>query len=330
MKVAIIGAGMAGLAAARTLKQSGIESVVFEKSRGVGGRVATRRQDGFIWDTGATSITPRGKHIEDLMLNQLDTSELVEVKLPIYTHTGLRVSPGDPRRTTPRYTYQSGNTVLPKLLAKELDVRLDTQIDNIQADGAGFRILDERYDGLVLTPPIPQTATLLWSLGESRPIGGAKYRACITVLLGYAVALPDTHYHSLLDPDQRHPLTWLCLESVKSPGRAPEGGSALCAQLSREFTQTYYEAPDAQLVETVSGYVARIYGAGFSTPTASNVMRWKYSQPETLANFESVNPPGSRLVIASDGLLGGHVEDAYEVGVRAAKVLQASLTPQIV
>lgn len=325
MKIAVIGAGMAGLAAARNLQQNQMEVVVFEKSRGVGGRVATRRHEGFTWDTGATSITPRGKLIEDLMLHQLDTSELVQISLPIYTHIGLRVSPGDTRRATLRYTYRTGNSALPKLLENGLNIRLETQVDAIEADGKGYRVLEEYYDGVVLTPPVPQTSALLWSLGESRALAGAKYRACLSVLLGFASELPATPYYSLLDSDQRHPLTWLSLESRKSPDRAPEGHSALCAQLNREFTQTYYEAPDAELVRTVSGYVERLYGPSFAVPVASSVMRWKYSQPETTANFENVNPAGSTLVIASDGILGGHVEDAYEVGVKAAMILTASL-----
>ena len=48
-KVAIIGAGISGLALANKLKNH-FEVVVFEKSRGYGGRVATRR-------SGAVSYT---------------------------------------------------------------------------------------------------------------------------------------------------------------------------------------------------------------------------------------------------------------------------------
>lgn len=52
MKVAIIGAGLAGLCCARTLHQAGIAFVVLEASDGVGGRVRTDQLDGFILDRG--------------------------------------------------------------------------------------------------------------------------------------------------------------------------------------------------------------------------------------------------------------------------------------
>ena len=62
MKLAIIGAGVAGLAAARALRQRrpDLAITIYEKSRGLGGRVATGRRDGYIFDHGAQNM--RGPH----------------------------------------------------------------------------------------------------------------------------------------------------------------------------------------------------------------------------------------------------------------------------
>lgn len=90
MRVGIVGAGAAGLAAARELRGQGHAVVVFEKSRGFGGRIATRRVGPYTFDTGATSIAPRGKSIEQVMLHELDTSELILVEKPIYVHQRSR------------------------------------------------------------------------------------------------------------------------------------------------------------------------------------------------------------------------------------------------
>lgn len=43
MTVAIIGAGMAGLSCARALVQAGVAVELFDKGRGPGGRMSTRR-----------------------------------------------------------------------------------------------------------------------------------------------------------------------------------------------------------------------------------------------------------------------------------------------
>ena len=319
MRVGIVGAGICGLSAARQLKQNGHEAVLFEKSRGPGGRVATRRQDGFVWDTGATSIAPRGKSIHNVILEELDKTDLVTVEKPIYVHAGLRVTPGS--RITERYVYRSGINTLAKLLAKDLDIRTETQIETIEKVGDGYRLLNEEFDALILTPPIPQTSALLWSLGESKPLANARYRPCLSIMLGFNSPLPPTHYHALLEPEQRHPLTWLSLESEKSPDRAGVGCAAMVAQMSPTFSLSYYEQPNEWLVENVLGYIERLFGKEFGSAQVSDVMRWKYSQPESLASFEHVNRPGSRLLIASDALLGGHIEDAFEVGKTVANML---------
>ena len=53
MKVIVVGAGMAGLAAVHTLKKAGAEVVCFESGSNVGGRVLTERRGGFVFDPGA-------------------------------------------------------------------------------------------------------------------------------------------------------------------------------------------------------------------------------------------------------------------------------------
>lgn len=54
--IAVIGAGMAGLSAARDLAAAGVTVTVFDKSRGVGGRLATRRTDAGAFNHGAPQV----------------------------------------------------------------------------------------------------------------------------------------------------------------------------------------------------------------------------------------------------------------------------------
>jgi renalase len=327
LKVAVVGAGIAGLATARTLKAAGLEVVVFEKSRIPGGRIATQHLDGFTFDIGATSIAPRGLAIEPVMLHELDTTDLVQVAKPIYVHASLRVSPGDPRSNAAhRYTYNKGNIQLPRMLAAELDVRYEQPVEELHRDGKAFRVRDETFDALVLTPPIPQTSALLWLLEESRPVANARYRSCISVQLGFERPLPELPYAALLDPEQRHPLTWLSVESQKCLNRAPAGGTALVVQMSPNYSFSFYRKHDEEIVEDVLLYLGRLYGPEtLGAPVAHDVKRWRYSQPDSTAFFDSVNVPGERLLLAGDGLIGGRVESAYESGARAARLLLQGL-----
>lgn len=322
MKVGIVGAGVSALAAARTLQSAGHSVVLFEKSRSPGGRLATRRVDAFTFDTGATSIAPRGMAIESFMLGTLDQSELIKIEKPIYTHVNLRPQIGDAARNAiPRYTYRPGNNHFAKLMAEGLDVRLNTQVDHLEKDNGKFLIEKESFDRLILTAPIPQSSLLLWSIGESRSVANARYRSCISIMLGYDKPLPETSYHALIDVEQRHPLTWISLESVKSPGRAPEGQTAIVLQMSPTYSQDHYQTDDAWIIKDVLPYVAQLYGPDFKQPIAIDTKRWKYSQPEMTAMFESANRPNNGIVLAGDGLSAGRVERAFESGIQAAQLL---------
>ena len=53
LPVIIIGAGIAGLAAARSLSAANIPAILLDKGRGVGGRMATRRSGDAAFDHGA-------------------------------------------------------------------------------------------------------------------------------------------------------------------------------------------------------------------------------------------------------------------------------------
>lgn len=322
LRVAIVGAGVAGLAAARTLTKAGAQVVLFEKSRGPGGRLATRPVNGFIFDTGATSIAPRGLGIEQVMLKELDTSELIEIQKPIYTHVNMRPQRGDPvRNAVPRYTYRPGINHLAKLLANGLDVRSNTTVDRLDRQGGSFEVEGERFDRVLLTAPIPQASLLLWSLGESRPVANARYRSCISIMLGFDKPTPETNYHALVDVEQRHPLTWMSLESAKSPGRASEGQCAMVLQMSPAYSHDHYQMEDDKLLRDVLPWVAQLYGPDYREPIAFDTKRWKYSQPETVAVFEAVNRNPNGVYMAGDGLSAGRVERAFESGLEAAKLM---------
>ena len=301
MRVAVVGAGMAGLAAARSLVDQGQAVTVFEKSRGFGGRAATRRKEGFIWDTGAG-------YIDEAMLPHLPPDGLVRIDKPVWVYDGQEPRPS--RATPPRYAYAEGNNALGKALASGLDVRRETRIETLTE-------LREEYDALILTAPIPQTRELLATVGEERELGKVEYRSCFAVSLGYAEPMPMRPYAALMARDL--PLGWLSLEGAKCRERSPEGRASFVAQLSEAFTQENYDRPHQEIVAVAAGYVRDLYG--LETPLVSDVMRWRYSQPTQTGDFDRANPPGRRILVASDGLTGGKLHHAYDAGLQAASRL---------
>ena len=92
-------------------------------------------------------------------------------------------------------------------------------------------------------------------------------------------------------------------------------------QLSPRFSKDNFEKSDEFIIATALAFTKHLYGVSFDHAEVAQVKRWKYSQPENLARFEAVNQPGSKILIASDGLLGGRVEEAFECGYRVGELL---------
>lgn len=322
MRVAVIGSGLAGLGAARTLKTHGMDVVVFEKADKVGGRLETVRVGEFVFDSGATSIAPFGQALESVILNELPSEGLVTISKPVMAHDGQRAhSVGINAAKTPRYVYSQGIAHLADLLATNLDVRLGANVTEIVATGAGgFSVMGEEFEGLVVAVPTPLAEPLLVTAKENRRFSNVRYRSCISVLLGYDQPF-EAPYHALVGPDQTMPLSWLSVETLKCPDRAGEGQTALVAQLSAEYSRRRFTCEDDLVLEETLGDVARLLGKAFKEPKVNHIVRYWYSHPETTATFESVNSPMSRCVIAGDALLGGRTELAFETGVRAARLL---------
>lgn len=322
MRVAVIGAGISGLAAAREIVKQGGKAVVFESAGHVGGRVDTVSFDGFTFDPGATTLMPMGRPLESVVLNELSQDGLVRVEKPVMAHDGFRAHAGglSPTRAA-RYCYSQGIAELPRRMAATLDVRLNTSIDEIETVGSTHRVAGEDFDAVVVSLPAPLAEPLLVSAGERRSFNNVRYRPCLSVLLGYKESF-DPPYHALVGPDQTHPLSWLSIESVKCPGsRAPEGQTAMVAQMGGEYSRRRFRSDDDLVLEEAIGDVSRILGDRFECPVASRIVRYAYSQPETTTMFESVNSPMSTIVVAGDSLMGGRTELAYESGLKAAKIV---------
>lgn len=323
MRVGIVGAGIAGLAAARELSRAGAKPTVFEAAATVGGRCQTVTLGSYVFDAGATTVTPRGMSIEGPVLNELDQGDLVSISAPIYVHDGRRWFAGSKDVPVVRhFCYRQGMVRLAELLAEDLDVRLESPVDGFETlDGGGFAICGEEFDTAVVAIPAPDAAVLLRAAGDDRPTLSTQYRRSISVLLGFERPL-DVPFYALTADEAAHPLNWLSIESLKVPdGRAPAGHSAIVAQLGSRYSKWNFESEDSHVVSDTLIDIGRIFGDGFETPAVSKVLRWEHGQTEIKSSFDKVNLDGMRMVVAGDGIEGARLEHAYESGMRAAGLL---------
>lgn len=348
-EIAVVGAGISGLAAAKKLAEEGYSVSVIEKEPSPGGRISSCVIEGCILDEGAQYFKPESSTLLDLMLNGLDTSELVTVdkSVNLINNSHQILPPDQDYNAENRYSYMYGNSTLPNLIADALpsdNVKFNysTAVGYIRHSEGRFELVDTHNvpiivaDAVVITTPLPQAANLLSSsaihlpasldiLDRVKTLRQIEYRQCLSVMLGYPFQIPEQDYYALLAEDRSYSLLWLAFETMKSSHRAPEGVTTLIAQMGPKFSKYSFLEPDELVIGRTLIELEAVFGHRFDSPMWARVKRWRDSQPVGYVRFEEANPEEilPEIVICGDGLKkgGGKVHLAWESGIEAASTI---------
>lgn len=338
--IAIVGAGSAGLAAAYELRTEPINVTVFEKSRGYGGRAATRGRYGHRYDHGAPYFSAPTHRVRRLVTAHLPTAGLVEIGREIggFTSAGDRVQAALVD-ASPRWTYRQGISTLGKLLARQsrATFRTETRIAAVQREGGSWALktdegrTEQGFDAVLLTPPAPQTASMLETERASRTVNelqdavaAVEYDAQFAVVLAYdrRIGRPE-NVLGLRSTDGEHPLNWIGFETVK-PGHVREGHSLLVVHTAPHWTaERVDEDPDAY-VPDVKGWAEEILDESLQHPVWYDTQRWRYAVP--VGQIDPAPVAAARtegLFLAGDAVAGtGRVGAALQNGLEAADQLR--------
>jgi predicted NAD/FAD-dependent oxidoreductase len=295
MQIGVIGAGAASAAATHVLSETtDAEITVFEKSGGLCGRAATRRNDGRYYDYGANYVKDDDERVVELLTETLDDEGLVAIDDPIYVFDEEgTVSEG--RDTDRKWSYETGLTQIAKRLFGGTDTTIHrrTRIETIHRNDEQWRLTDtdsEQYgpfDILLCNPPAPQTETLLreaeWD-SEVRDnlveaVAEVDYQTIWTAVLGYEFEL-DLPYYAVVNTDKEHEVGWISREECKG-GHVPDGESLLIVQASPEWSVKHYDDPPEDNVDTLAQMTADIVGEqALADPAWTDHQGWRLALPE--------------------------------------------------
>lgn len=164
MKIAIIGAGLAGLTAAQGLQQLGHQVSVFEKARGSGGRMACSRKPWGQLDMGAQYFTAKDPRFKSAVADWQRQGWCDVWPVTPYQQRGinLKASPD----TVTRYVGVGGMSAVTRGLAQALPIQFQRQITSVKRDSQGWRLESEQgdmglFDWLVCSQPAEQSRMLV-------------------------------------------------------------------------------------------------------------------------------------------------------------------------
>lgn len=307
IEVAIIGAGVAGLTCARALVQAGIQPVLFDKGRGIGGRVATRRAGDVQFDHGAQYVTARGPGFAAL----LDDLAGQGAVAPWDDGHGRQVTVGLP-----------GMSGLAKAMAAGLTVHQGAQVTALRPDAGAWEVqvgdVTHRAARVVVCVPAPQARALLGADLGPPALAQVAYAPNLTLM---AVVQGEAGF--VTRADDGDDLAWIARDSAK-PGRPQGAGTAWVAQASEAFSARYLEEEAPVFAARMVALLCDRLGVRPEAVTHSVGHRWRYARvTRPLGAPCLAAAPG--LWLAGDWCLGPRVEDAFDSGTAAAAEVLASL-----
>ena len=296
--IAIIGAGISGLTCAQALQTAGYTVVILEKSRGVGGRVATRRINQDPVDHGARYLEPTGTHIQNLIQSLQQQNSLILWTDTVYQFKDNQLQ--SPLYQSPKYIAPNGMNTVGKSLAKDLEVWLNRRVINLKntPNKTWHLLLEQTHRTandkplavqaklVVIAIPAPQALMLLEPLENQidrdilSQVRSVEYDPCITVMAGYSTEQQSAFSHRQIDwkavsfPDDKI-LDWVGLDSSKRILSQPP---TLVIQSNANFANKYLDTVDLepigkQLIQAAATHLM----PELNHPEWMKVHRWRYA-----------------------------------------------------
>ncbi|TJZ91925.1 FAD-dependent oxidoreductase [Paracoccus gahaiensis] len=306
IRVAIIGAGLAGLTCGGLLAQAGLSVTLFDKGRGPGGRLATRRAEGGLrFDHGAPCLTARDP-VFAAFLDELAVQGHAAPWPEVGAMTGL-----------------PGMSALPKALAAGLDVRQGAMVTALnRQDGLwhlGGEGIAHQADLVVLAIPAPQARDLLGAdHAFAADLARVRYHACVTLMAGLDTAAPRPFVYR----QGQGALHQIWQDGAK-PGRADLPLVPWVAHADPDWSMAHIDLPFAELADLMAPLLLAQLGADPAHLHHAAAHRWLYARTDRALGRAFLSDDAAGLVAGGDWALGPDAEHGWASGRAMAAHLLA-------
>ena len=306
MSIAIVGAGMAGLAAARTLVEAGQRVVVLDKSRELGGRMATRRVEGLQFDHGAQYFTARGSEFRQQVAQWRAAGHVGPWFEDAYV--------GTPGMTAPARALAAGLTVAGGQTVTSL-----TRANGIWRVRCAEGETHGGFEAVLLAVPAPQAVPLVASAGLEMPeLREVRYAPCWALML--ALDLPRAVPFEQLRPDDKA-IAWIARDGGK-PGR---GGKleTFVVHAAPQWSRDNLELSPEEAKSALLDRFRDITGLS-GQPVYAEAHRWRFALVVETAGVACLWNVEAGLGACGDWCLGPRVVAAFDSGAAMARAVLRS------
>jgi len=312
LSIAIIGAGISGLTLAKNLNDFA-EVVVFEKARGVSGRMSTRYAEPFYFDHGAHTFTARSKQFQDFLKPHMETGLIAEWQ-------GKVINFDHDKKVTKRLWFEPHLVASPnmnslcKKMAEGLDIKLNIEVAPLlerQADG--WHLTDKNgeplgvFDWVISTAPPEQTIRLFDThLPPQTALHHAKMQGCYSLMIGFN--RPWEHKW-IAAKVHNNPIKWVSINSSK-PARNKDV-TCIVAYSRNNWADEHIDDDVKQAEAFLLEQFEQVTGIDCTNADYVSTHRWKYAIVEETEKSGAYFDNDKKIASVSDWSRTSRIEECW-------------------
>ncbi len=309
-KVAVIGGGLSGLIAANQLNKT-YDVQLFEKARGVGGRMSTRRAEPYQFDHGAQYFTARSKAFQDFLKPHISSGLVQEWQPKILTlEKGQKPYKRD--WFEPHYVCAPRMNSLCKQLSKGIESLFSVEITNLSRHDEAWTLEDKSgehhgpFDWVVMAVPSHQALNLLPSNFQPlEAIRDVQMTGCYSVMLGFDVS-PKLNWDIAMPKNSL--IKWVAVNSTK-PDR--DTAPSILIQTTNEWADIHMDDNVEDMAGIIINEFCELSGVTIEQIKHQVCHRWKYADTLTPAKEEFFLDQNLNIGVCGDWCIKGRIESAF-------------------
>ena len=331
LSIAIVGAGLSGLTIANVIGDLA-DVTVFEKARGVGGRMSTRYADEFNFDNGAQFFTARNKQFKQFLAQHLSSGLVQEWQGKVVTfEKGKKMT--DRLWFEPHYVATPGMNSLCKKLAENIKIQLNCEIAPLgEKSEQGWELFDKNGNGLgcyhwviSTAPPVQTTHLFDKFLPQNSILSQSRFLACFSLMFGFHKKWEHSWMAAKI---LNSPLEWIAVNSTK-PERN-HNVTTLVVHSSNSWADAHIDDDLVITERFLRDELQQILKVDVSDPDYFSLHRWRYALLDKVEDDEIQNEyyydNALRLASVGDWCSRSRIEDTWINSYKMALKIVENLT----